>query len=1028
MLSRFAKPTQCSRHSLLRRPFSVCLGVLKEGESEARVAMVPPVAQKLIKQGYSLAVESGAGVKAGFSDKHYEEVGCQILKRSEVTSKADIALSVTPPNVDELKLFKNKMLVSWVGRLLPEGKTYVQEAVKAGVSLVDTTAVPRITTAQKMDVLSSQAKLAGHRAVVEAVYHFQKFYQGEITAAGKYPPCHTMVLGVGVAGLAAMGTSNALGSVVRAWDVRDVSDQVVSMGGKWISVDFKEEGGGAGGYAKESSAEFQAAQKATFHKNCKEVDVVITTAAIPGRKAPILIEDYMVNDMKPGSVIVDLAAAGGGNCSLTKPGATYTTENGVTIVGLTDMPGRMANQASTMYATNLLNMLEHVGKKEGAADFWKNWNTAFEQGDDGDIIIRSILCSRGGKEVIMPPPPQPTPVKKKEVSTPSFAEPEVNASTIHRNNALALSGSAGAMIAASAAGDPGFMTLLQTFTLAGAGGYQAVWGVSHALHTPLMSVTNAISGLTAVGGMLLVGHGSGSLYDALAYGSVGVSAVNVVGGFVISKRMLDLFKKKGEADHSYFYLLPAATVCAAPWYLPPALFTSNAMSALLCIGAIGGLASQKTAQLGCMMGMVGVAGATAGAVSTLPSEFLLPVGAAFGAGGAVGAAVGTTVDPMKLPQTVAAFHSLVGAAATMTSVGSFIAHPDAGVGHRMSAILGDSIGAITLTGSLIAFAKLDGRMSSSPLNLPGKNLINISMLAGQVGLATLFATADASTGLNLLWATAGLSSVMGVHLVGSVGGGDMPVCITVLNSYSGWALVAEGFLLNSPTLTVVGSLIGFSGAILTKIMCDAMNRDIFNVIFGGYATVAPKKGSGDEAPKVHTETTSDVVASMLAASKDVVIVPGYGMAVARAQHAISDIASTLRNNGVQAKFGIHPVAGRMPGQMNVLLAEAGTPYEWVLEMEEVNPDMAKTDVCLVVGANDITNSAAQEEEGCAIYGMPVIEVWKAKTCVFMKRSMAGGYADLDNPVFYKENTHMLLGDAKKSCDSLVGKLKESFET
>merc|ERR1719230_966199 len=285
-------------------------------------------------------------------------------------------------------MIKDKMYISWIGRLLPEGKEYVTKAAEAGVSLVDTTAVPRITTAQKLDVLSSQAKLAGHRGVIEAVYHFQRFLQGEITAAGKYPPAHTMVLGVGVAGLAAMGTANALGSPVRAWDVRDISDQVVSMGGKWITVDFKEDGAGAGGYAKESSAEFQAAQKATFHKHAKEVDIIISTAAIPGRKSPVLIEDYMVKDMKPGSVIVDLAAAGGGNCTLTKKGEIVTTENGVKIIGYDDLASRMAMISSQMWATNMLNMVNHFTGKEGADVFLKNVDSALAD-EKGDVIIKS---------------------------------------------------------------------------------------------------------------------------------------------------------------------------------------------------------------------------------------------------------------------------------------------------------------------------------------------------------------------------------------------------------------------------------------------------------------------------------------------------------------------------------------------------------------------------------------------------------------------------------------------------------------
>merc|ERR1712217_64846 len=235
-----------------------------------------------------------------------------------------------------------------------------------------------------------------------------------------------------------------------------------------------------------------------------------------------------------------------------------------------------------------------------------------------------------------------------------------------------------------------------------------------------------------------------------------------------------------------------------------------------------------------------------------------------------------------------------------------------------------------------------------------------------------------------------------------------------------------GFLLQSKLLTIVGSLIGFSGAILTKIMCDAMNRDIFNVIFGGMNTVAPAKGKDDAAPKEHVETSVDAVAELVANAKEVLVVPGYGMAMARAQTAMGELASVLRNNNIKLKFGVHPVAGRMPGQMNVLLAEASVPHEWVLEMDEVNPDMESNDVVLCVGCNDVVNSAAIEVEGCSIWGMPVIEVWRAKKVIFCKRSMAGGYADLDNPVFYKENTDMLLGDAKKTADALAAKVRERF--
>jgi NAD(P) transhydrogenase len=1020
MLSFTSAGARWARHTAHQRSFSVKLGILKEQTGEKRVSMVPSVAEKLLKQGYTMQVETGAGVGSGFSDAAYKAVGCEVVPRATIYN-SDITFTVTPPPADELQKFKDKMLVGWVGRMLPDGKAYVEKAVEAGVSLVDTTAVPRITTAQKLDVLSSQAKIAGHRAVIEASYVFQKFYQGEITAAGKYPPAHTMVLGIGVAGLAAMGTTNALGGVVRAWDVRDVSDQVISMGGKWITVDFKEDGAGAGGYAKESSAEFQAAQKATFHKNAKEVDIIISTAAIPGRKSPVLIEDYMVKDMKPGSVIVDLAAAGGGNCSLTKPGVSYMTDNGVTIIGYTDFPARMGAQASSMYATNMLNLLSHVGGKEGAAAFWDNWKTAFAKGEDGDVIVRSILCSEKGKAVEMPPPPQPTPVAKKKDPKEAKKEVVVDLEAQHRNNALAITGGSAAILAMS--GDPAFMKMFQTFSLAGIGGYQAVFGVTHALHTPLMSVTNAISGLTAVGGLLILGHGGGFAGQALAHAAVGISSINIVGGFIVSKRMLDLFRKPGEQDHSMYYALPAGLFAISPFAAPAAVYSTNTLASMLCMSSILGLSSQKTAQLGCMMGIIGVTGATTSAFSIVPGMYMPGALAMMAAGGAAGGYIGTSVEPMKLPQTVAAFHSLVGAAATFASVASFLAHPDAGTGHRLAAIAGDSIGMITLTGSVIAYLKLDGQMSSKEISLPGKNMINVGMLAAQLGMAGMFLSADVTGGTALLLASAGLSGAMGAHLVASVGGGDMPVCVTVLNSYSGWALVAEGFMLDSPTLTVVGSLIGFSGAILTKIMCDGMNRDIFNVIFGGYASAGPV-AKGDEGPKEHQETNADAVASMLTEAREVVIVPGYGMAVARAQYAIGDIAKTCMENGINVKFAIHPVAGRMPGQMNVLLAEAGVPYEWVLEMEEVNPDISDADVCLVCGANDITNSAAEDLEGCSIYGMPVIQVWKSKTCVFMKRSMAGGYADLENPVFYKDNTFMLLGDAKNTCDAMGAKRKE----
>uniref|UniRef100_A0A7S3WQN7 proton-translocating NAD(P)(+) transhydrogenase n=1 Tax=Strombidinopsis acuminata TaxID=141414 RepID=A0A7S3WQN7_9SPIT len=960
------------------------------------------------------------------SDAAYTEVGCTIGSRDQVIAKSNMLFCITPPVADFGRL-RDKCLVSWVGRLTEDGKAIVTKAAVAGVMLIDVTAVPRITIAQQMDCLSSQAKCAGHRAVIEAAHNFQRFTGAEMTAAGKYPPSNCFVLGCGVAGLEAIGKSKALGCAVSAWDVRDVSDQVQSMGAKWVKVDFKEDGAGQGGYAKESSEAFKNAQQATFLKQLKEVDIAICTAAIPGRRSPLLITKEAVAEMKPGSVIVDLAAQGGGNCELTKQGEVYVTPNKIIIIGYTDMPARMATQASAMFGQNMVNMLRYIHAKEGSKALLANINKHLAAGaPDGDIISRSIVCCKGGNKIEMPPPPQPTPPKPKTEAPAAAKKEPPSPAKQAMGSAVILSC---AVLFGLLMGEGTQASLLTTFLLAGAAGYQAVWGVAHALHTPLMSVTNAISGMTAVGGLLLLADAEAAPAKGLAAAAIVISSINIIGGFVVSQRMLNLFRRPGMSDYSVFMFIPGLILCFAALTHPELISTVSTISSLLCVAAIGGLASMSTADAGCKFGMVGVLGAVTSCCMTLSPAVLSIALVLMAIGGSVGLVVGVKVSPMALPQTVAAFHSLVGAAATCTSIGSFYKNPVAGANmENIAAIFGDIIGAITLTGSIVAFGKLNGNLSSKALNLPGKNILNLSMLTACIVIGTLFCTqGKGDLGISYLLILAAIASVMGYHLVASVGGGDMPVCVTVLNSYSGWALVAEGFLLKSPVLTVVGSLIGCSGAILTKIMCDAMNRDIFNVIFGGMNVAAPSKKAGDEAPKIHVETSVANTAELMASAKEVLIVPGYGMAVARAQGSVGEIASACREAGITVKFGIHPVAGRMPGQMNVLLAEAGVPHEWVLEMDEVNPEMEKIDVVLVVGANDITNSAAQEVEGCSIWGMPVIEVWRSKKVIFCKRSMAGGYADLENPVFFKENTEMLLGDAKKTADQLAANLRQRLE-
>jgi len=328
----------------------------------------------------------------------------------------------------------------------------------------------------------------------------------------------------------------------------------------------------------------------------------------------------------------------------------------------------------------------------------------------------------------------------------------------------------------------------------------------------------------------------------------------------------------------------------------------------------------------------------------------------------------------------------------------------------------------------VAFGKLQGLLSSSPMQLPGKNLLNIGMAAASVASAGMFLPASVeATGLTYLGATTALSGLLGLHMTASIGGADMPVVITVLNSYSGWALCAEGFMLNNDLLTIVGALVGSSGAILSYIMCKAMNRSLPNVIFGGYGTSSTGKGKPMAITGTHTEINVDQAVEMITSAKSVIITPGYGLAVAKAQYPVAEMIKVLQSHGIKAKFAIHPVAGRMPGQLNVLLAEAGVPYDIVHEMDEINDEFHETDLALVIGANDTVNSAAIEDPNSIIAGMPVIRVWDAKQCIVMKRTMGVGYAAIDNPVFFKENTSMLLGDAKKMCDALVAGVNKHYK-
>uniref|UniRef100_A0A672JGJ0 proton-translocating NAD(P)(+) transhydrogenase n=1 Tax=Salarias fasciatus TaxID=181472 RepID=A0A672JGJ0_SALFA len=774
------------------------VGVPKEiFQNERRVALSPAGVQALIKQGFNVVVESGAGESSKFPDEQYAQAGATIKDIKDVLA-SDVVVKVRAPTfnpalgVHEAEMMKDAAtLVSFVYPAQNPELMDMLSQKKATVVAMDQ--VPRVTIAQGYDALSSMANIAGYKAVVLAANSFGRFFTGQITAAGKVPPAKVLIIGGGVAGLAAAGSARAMGAIVRGFDTRAAAlEQFKSLGAEPLEVDIKESGEGQGGYAKEMSKEFIEAEMKLFAKQCLDVDIIITTALIPG-------------------------------------------------------------------------------------------------------------------------------------------------------------------------------------------------------------------------------------------------------GFLVTQKMLDMFKRPTDPpEHNYLYLLPGgvfvggyAAALQSGYNIEQMMYLG---SGLCCVGALAGLSNQSTARLGNALGMMGVAGgiaATLGALKPSP-ELLTQMSAAMAVGGTAGLAIAKKIQITDLPQLVAAFHSLVGLAAVLTCVAEymieyphFATDPAANL-TKIVAYLGTYIGGITFSGSLVAYGKLQGILNSAPLMLPARHALNASLMAACVGgMIPYMMDPSYTTGITCLGSVSALSAVMGVTLTAAIGGADMPVVITVLNSYSGWALCAEGFLLNNNLLTIVGALIGSSGAILSYIMCVAMNRSLANVILGGYGTSSTGTGKPMEITGTHTEVNVDQTVDMIKEANNIIITPGYGLCAAKAQYPIAELVKMLAEAGKKVRFGIHPVAGRMPGQLNVLLAEAGVPYDIVLEMEEINEDFPETDLVLVIGANDTVNSAAQEDPNSIIAGMPVLEVWKSKQVVVMKRSLGVGYAAVDNPIFYKPNTAMLLGDAKKTCDALQAKVRET---
>ena len=462
------------------------------------------------------------------------------------------------------------------------------------------------------------------------------------------------------------------------------------------------------------------------------------------------------------------------------------------------------------------------------------------------------------------------------------------------------------------------------------------------------------------------------------------------------------------------------------------LTASYIAAAILFILALGGLSNQESARRGNLFGIVGMLIAvTATILGAVTANYPFLFGGLL-VGGAIGLTLARRVQMTQMPELVAILHSLVGLAAVLVGFANFLEHPIAPTNaeriiHDIETFLGILIGAVTLSGSIVAFGKLSGMIGGKPLTLPGRHWMNLGLLIATIVAGQQFvAQSETGGGLVPLTVMIGIALLFGVHMVMAIGGADMPVVVSMLNSYSGGAASATGFMLENDLLIITGALVGSSGAILSYIMCRAMNRKFLSVIAGGFGSAegtAPAPGAEPQGET--TPISADETAALLTDAKDVVIIPGYGMAVAQAQHVVYDITRTLRDRGVRVRFAIHPVAGRMPGHMNVLLAEAKVPYDIVFEMEEINEDFPDVDVSVVIGANDIVNPSAEDEPNSPIAGMPVLQVWKGKTTVVLKRGMATGYAGVENPLFFRENTRMLFGDAKKSLDAVLKALREA---
>eukprot|EP01079_Euglenida_sp_SAG-EU17-18_P002751 gene2751-552_t len=1084
--------------------FTHTIGIPRESfDGEKRVALVPANVQRLVQKGYTVLVEKEAGVLADLYDKDYANAGAVIADTPQEVFAADIVMKVRPPTLAEVDWMKPKaVLMSFI---YPSKNSVNQDPCitdliealhKQQVTTVGMDCIPRTTLAQSFDALSATASILGYRSVIEGTSHFGRFLSRESTASARVNPATVLVIGCGPAGLQAVATARKLGAVVTAFDLRpeqdwapstQVKEQVEAFNATFLTLDiggFKTQGG----YVKESPDSLLRRERELLAHECKTKDIVITCCLLAGGFPPKVLSKEAVDNMKPGSVVVDIQAEQGGNCDLTEPGKVAYTDNNVAIVGYTDLPSRMPMHSSIMYSGAIFKFVQYIFKTpqpELIVDLaddtvnsviltygdlkrpkpWTVWdkaavcdkcnNTCGLVEVPGDVVAQCSLCEQRVQHTVWGCSGcgfyacRPLPCKKAPKAKIPQADLDVEASKARKVTKLATLVAGGAGFASlglvGAYASPTFFVPVSTFGLSMIIGYFVVTNVKHHLHAAFMSVTNAVSGAVIIGGMNLMG---GSLIPHTVVGGLGAAAVllaaiNLFGGFNVTQRLLHMLlnldtKKDDSSWLDWLWAIPSAGFAAA---CVAASLMGNLglvpygflLASVMCVCGMGMFSSTASAMFGTTLAMFGMGiGTLSGLIVMKFSPLVLAqAGIIIAAGGLGGMVISNRVTVQELPEMVAAFHSSVGLAAMLVSWGNFLGEWYLATGSHVAmaalaktmCFMGVMLGGLTFTGSVVAFLKLKKILSSEALALPGRDLWNALMALTTAGCLGLFVApgATAAVGLYSLAVASAMSLLLGWHVTDSIGGADMPVVITLLNSYSGWALVAEGFMINNYMLLVVGCLIGSSGARLTKILCDAMNRNLLSVIFGGWGSkkVIKSKAGEDRLPDPNITSTTEV-ADWLASANQVIIVPGYGMACAKAHFKAGELAAALTAKGVNVRFAIHAVAGRMPGQMNVFLGEANVPYEMQREHDDLEGEYNKADVCLVLGANDIVNSRAVFDEDSDVYGMPVCPVWEAEAVVVVKRNLDGvGYNNLDNPLFSFPNCHMLLGDAKSMCEGLL---------